>query len=447
MKKQYKNIIIGFGKGGKTLAEFLANQGEQVALIERNPKMYGGTCINVACIPTKSLITQAEQGIKYPDALLKKEQLTSALRLKNYQKLSNHPNITVINGVASFVDTKTIKVTNGEQEEEELIVGERIFINTGTKPATPNIKGIEGKNIYNSTTLMQIQTLPTSIAIVGAGFIGLEFANMLLHFGCQVTLLNRSKQLLPNEDRDIAQAIQEQLQQKGVNIISDASVQAFEHNTTDTAVDTTYTVGQKTEHITTQAVLVATGRTPQTNQLNLNQVGIETDKNGYICVNEKLQTTLPNVWAIGDVNGGAQFTYISLDDFRIIKNQLYQGEAYNNRTQRTTFPTAVFLTPPYARIGLNETEAKAQGKDYTLFTLPTASIPKANILQQKAGLLKALVDNKTGEIIGCMLLCPEAHELINIIKVAMDAHLHYHIIRDNIYTHPTMAESFNMLFA
>ena len=207
-----------------------------------------------------------------------------------------------------------------------------------------------------------------------------------------------------------------------------------------------YSVNDSLATLSVGAVLVATGRTPMTKDLNLAAAGISVDKRGFIEVNDKLQTSAPNVWAIGDIHGGPQFTYISLDDFRIIKNQLTGGN-YDSLKKRKKFPTSVFLTPPYARIGLNETEAKAANISYELFTLPAASIPKAAVMGNKEGLLKALVDKENGKILGCMLFCLEAHELINIVKIAMDGGLHYEILRDAVYTHPTMAESFNDLFA
>lgn len=439
--ESYKNILIGFGKGGKTLAAFLAKQGESVALIERSKKMYGGTCINVACIPTKSLITQAEKGVDSSAALLTKEKLIGTLREKNYQKLADLPHVTVIDGEALFVSATEIAVKR--DHDELLLQAERIFINTGTAPFMPDIKGIDGKNIYNSTSLMELPEMPKNVVIVGGGFIGLEFASMLLNFGSRVTLLDRSETFLPKEDRDLADAILQSLITRGLTLVSKAETEEFISQ--ENGVMVRYKIGDSTHTVSADAVLVATGRTPQTANLNLQAAGISTDKRGYIIVNDQLQTSAPNVWAIGDVHGGPQFTYISLDDFRIIKNQL-TGGSYNSLKKRKEFPTSVFLTPPYARIGLNETEAKEKNIDYQLFSLPAAAIPKAAVLGNKEGLLKALVDKESGKIVGCMLFCAEAHELINIVKIAMDGGLHYETLRDAIYTHPTMAESLNDLF-
>ena len=404
--------------------------------------MYGGTCINVACIPTKSLITQAEKGVSYPTAHQVKDELTSALRKKNYDKLSGLDNVTIIDGEASFVSENEIRVKRAN--DELLLQGERIFINTGTAPFMPDVKGIDGKNIYNSTTFMELNEIPEKVAIVGGGFIGLEFASMLLNFGSRVTLLDRSEIFLPKEDRDMADAISQSLTARGLKIMQGTEVAEFVQN--DNGVELRCKTRNSLHTISAGAVLVATGRVPQTQKLNAEAAGIAIDKRGYIEVNDKLQTSAKNVWAIGDVHGGAQFTYISLDDFRIIKNQL-DGGNYNLLKKRKSFPTSVFLTPPYARIGINETEAREQGIAYKLFTLPTSAIPKAAVLGNKEGLLKALVDKENGKVLGCMLLCNEAHELINIVKIAMDGGLSYEILRDAVYTHPTMAESFNELFS
>ena len=332
-----------------------------------------------------------------------------------------------------------IKTANGDYK----VKAERIFINTGTAPNMPAIKGIEGSRVYNSETFMELKEIPKHVAIVGGGFIGLEFAGMLLNFGSKATLIDKSEEFLPKEDRDIAESILKTLSGKGLNIISNAEVSEFVSE--KEKVSAHYTSNNKNSIVSAGAVLMATGRTPQTENLNLKAAGITTDKRGFIKVNSKLQTVAPNVWALGDVNGGPQFTYISLDDFRIIKNQLTNGK-YNSRAKRKPFATAVFLTPPYARIGLNEMEAKEKKITYKLFSMPAAAIPKAAVLKQKDGLLKALVNESNGKIIGCMLYCAEAHELINIVKLAMDQGITYDKLRNQIDTHPTMAEAFNELF-
>jgi pyruvate/2-oxoglutarate dehydrogenase complex dihydrolipoamide dehydrogenase (E3) component len=440
IKNHYKNLIIGFGKGGKTLAGWLSSMGEEVAIIEKSKAMYGGTCINVACIPTKSLIINGEKGYPYPEALQIKNDLTTRLREKNYYKIADLEHATVIDGTASFVSANEIKVSTGQGEK--VISADRIFINTGSKPRILDIEGAQGSRIYNSTSMMELSGKPRRLAIVGGGFVGLEFADMFLKFGSEVTLLDRSETFLPKEDRDMAEAIRDLLINKGLNLVSGVTVDKFRES--EAGVEVHY---KRSGHQTlvADAVLLATGRTPETASLNLEAAGIQTDEQGFIQVNDRLQTTAENIWAIGDVNGGPQFTYISLDDFRIIKNQIIGGN-YDSIKKRKAFATTVFTTPPYARIGLNESEAKEQGRDCFARTLSAADIPKAGILQQKEGLLKAVIEKGSGQILGCMLLCAEAHELINMVQIAMNAGLPYEVLRDCIYTHPSMAEAFNDLF-
>jgi len=439
----YQNIIIGFGKGGKTLAAWLSANGQEVAVIEQSSAMYGGSCINIACIPTKSLITNAARGIPYFDAHAIKDQLTSLLRQKNYDKVASGEKAVVIDGIARFIGPGRIEVTTTSGVHE--MSADRIFINTGTRPATAAIPGIFGRHIYNSTTLMEQTERPGHLVVVGGGYVGLEFASMFLQFGARVTLMDHNETFLPLEDRDIADSILKDLKSRGLEFINGVRVTEFKDASEDT-VAVFYTKGNQAIKMETDAVLMATGRTPATDTLNLSAAGIQTDAKGFVKVNEQLQTTADNTWAIGDVNGGPQFTYISLDDFRIIKNQLSGGK-YISRSQRKAYATSLFIQPTYSRIGLNETQAKEQGLDYRVFTLPASSIPKAAILREQQGLLKAIVDRKTDRILGCMLYCAEAHELISIIQLAMHADICYQQLRDNVYAHPTMAEAFNDLFA
>lgn len=446
IKDHYQNVIIGFGKGGKTLATYLASQGQEVALVERSPMMYGGTCINVACIPTKSLITNAEKNIPYDNAFTIKNELTSLLRKKNYDNLDSNPHVTIIDGNASFVSAHVISVTYEGTREKRTITGDRVFINTGTEPAIPNISGIRtSKRVFTSSTLMEQSVLPEKLIILGGGFVGLEFAAMYSKFGADVTILDRGKIFLPKEDRDIADEIYKVLTEKGIKIIMNSSVTRI----TDTAngLVARFTEGNhKEEELDALALLMATGRTPNTAGLNLSSAEIETDDRGFIKVNDKLQTTADNVWAIGDVNGGPQFTYISLDDFRIIRDQLFGGD-YTSTEKRKVVASSVFITPPLAHIGLREHEAREKGHRIKVAKLPAAAIPRARIQGNTNGILKSVVDADSNKILGCTLFCVESSEMINTIQVAMNANLDYQMIRDSIFTHPSMTEAFNDLYA
>lgn len=452
--KHYDAVIIGFGKGGKTLAGSLAGMGKKVAMIEKSDKMYGGTCINVGCIPTKSLVNSAKASViqkpgsydeknrLYWEAVEEKRRLTGMLRKKNLDKLNDLDNVTVYNGFGSFVSANRVKIETAEETLE--VEGDQIFINTGSVSVIPPIKGIEGNPyVYTSDSLMELDVLPKRLAIIGGGYIGLEYASMYTDFGAEVTVYQIEDKLIPREDRDIAEAIQKAFEDKGVRFEMNVQTEEIE-NAGDEAV-VHYKKDGTALSASADAVLIATGRKPNTDGLNLEAAGVEKTPRGAVKVDEKLRTSAPNIWAMGDVAGGLQFTYVSLDDFRIVKDQL-AGSGKRASNDRTV-PYSVFIDPPFSRVGLNEEEAAAQGYHVKIAKLPAAAIPKAQVLRKPVGLLKAVIDADTNKILGAMLFCEESYEMINIVKLAMDAGLDYTVLRDQIFTHPTMSEALNDLFA
>lgn len=445
IQKSYDALIIGFGKGGKTLAAYMAKQGWQVAVIEQSPLMYGGTCINIACIPTKSLVHSAESNILYTEAIAEKNRLVSSLRQRNFEAVDMLPNATVITGTASFVSPHQVMVRLKDSGEEILIEAKKIIVNTGAKPVIPVISGIEqSQRTFTSTSLIEQTQLPEELVIIGAGYIALEFASMYAQFGSKVTLLDRSATFLTNEDRDVADAIHAILTAKGINIEQNAQIDRIISGVLkDTII---YKQGEIQKQVAASAILVATGRQPVTNGLNLSSAGIRQDSKGFIHVNEHLQTTAENIWAIGDVNGGPQFTYISLDDFRIIRSQLFEYEP-RSVFDRKYIASALFITPPLAQVGLREHEAVSQGYRIKVASLPAASSTRAQILRQTEGILKTIVDADTNLILGCTLLCANSSEIINLVQLAMQAGLDYKTLRDTIYTHPSSSEILNDLFA
>ncbi|GGK89198.1 FAD-dependent oxidoreductase [Rufibacter glacialis] len=447
IEPHYDNLIIGFGKGGKTLAAWLAKKGQQVALVEMSNKMYGGSCINVACIPTKTLIKKAEEKVPYQKAYGLKNDLTSFLRELNYEKIEELPAAAVITGKASFVSPNEVLVKIGESKEEKRITADRIFINTGSKPFVPPIPGIDTvKNVYTSISLLEQSRLPEKLVIIGGGFIGLEFADMYAKFGAEVTVLDSAEEFLPKEDKDVAEEVFKVLTGRKINIVTAATVQKIENTDHDKVrVEYKKETGE-TVFLEASALLVATGRKPMTEGLNLEAAGIKTDKKGYIEVDASLKTNVPNIWAMGDINGGPQFTYISLDDFRIIRDQLSEAK-YTSVEQRKLVASSVFITPPLAHIGLREREALEKGYEIKVAKLPAASVVRARIDGDTSGLLKTVVDTKTNKILGCTLFCTGANEMINTIQVAINCGLDYKEVRDTIYTHPSMAEAFNDLYA
>lgn len=440
--KTVKNIIIGFGKGGKTLAKFLGQQGEEVLLVEKSPKMYGGTCINIACLPSKRLILEAGVGSDFSEAVAGKNEMTALLREKNYQMLAQEETVTVLDGAAHFIGEKEIEVTG--PAGKQIFQGDRIFINTGASPVLPPVPGLkESKKRLDSTQAMDLNDLPRELLILGAGYIGLEFAAMFANFGSQVTVLDHSPEFLPREDDDIRAAVKADLEAVGVKFILGADVDKVSDEADKVVAH--YQLGGEKMQLSADKILVAAGRRANTADLNLAAAGIETDDRGNIKVDDHLRTSADQVWALGDVKGGPQFTYVSLDDFRIVKDQLF-GEGKRKVSDRQILPTSVFITPPLSAVGLNEKAAQKAGISYQLFKLPVAAIPKAKVAKDSRGFFKALVDPASGQILGASLYGLESHELINQITLAMQAKLPYSFLRDQIYTHPTMSEAFNDLF-
>ena len=453
-RTKYDAVIIGFGKGGKTMAGALGAAGKKVALIEKSDRMYGGTCINVGCIPTKSLVYRAglaaakggsfeEKAAAYKAAMEQKEDLTARLRGKNYQKLDSNPNITVIDGTASFQSPHVVEVEKDGRTFQ--VEGEQIFINTGSSAFIPPIEGLKGNPyVYTSEGLLNLTELPSRLVIIGGGYIGVEFSSIYASFGSKVTILQDRDIFLPREDEEIAGAVRESLESRGIRVMTGVKVKALEQagGKALVAVDN----GKEVQKLEAEAVLVATGRRPNTAGLNLEAAGVEIGPRGGIVTDDSLTTTAPHIYAMGDVRGGLQFTYISLDDFRIVKSKVLGDGSYTLK-ERGAVPYSVFLIPPFSRVGLSEKEAVEKGYKVKVARLAAAAIPKAQVLEQPAGLLKAVIDEETGLILGAHLFCQESYEMINMIKLAMDAKVPYQVLRDTIYTHPTMSEAFNDLFA
>ncbi|EIE3763615.1 FAD-containing oxidoreductase [Staphylococcus pseudintermedius] len=437
---QYDLIVVGFGKAGKTLAKFAAQQGKRVAVIEKSAEMYGGTCINIGCIPSKVLVHDGIEAASFNDAMQRKRDVVNALNSKNYHNLADEETVDVINMTASFKSAHAIDLLNAQGEAVQTIEGKNIVINTGAKSVIPNIKGIDSsQRVYDSKAIMDLMQQPKRLVIVGGGYIALEFASIFANFGTTVTVLERSDQILKREDAVIAQQVTEDLTQKGIQFIYNAETEAIE----DEADVTKVVTNQGT--FEADAVLVATGRKPNTEGLNLEAAGVQLGQRGEIIVNDKLQTSADHIYAVGDVHGGLQFTYISLDDFRIVKSQLF-GDGKRTLAQRGVVPYTMFIDPPMARVGMTATEAREKGYDILENQVAVNTMPRHKINNDTRGLFKAVVDAKSGQVLGATLYGQQVEELINIIKIAIDQKLPYTMLRDNIYTHPTMAESFNDLF-
>ncbi|EPP1220593.1 hypothiocyanous acid reductase MerA [Staphylococcus pseudintermedius] len=437
---QYDLIVVGFGKAGKTLAKFAAQQGKRVAVIEKSAEMYGGTCINIGCIPSKVLVHDGIEAASFNDAMQRKRDVVNALNSKNYHNLADEETVDVINMTASFKSAHAIDLLNAQGEAVQTIEGKNIVINTGAKSVIPNIKGIDtSQRVYDSKAIMDLTQQPKRLVIVGGGYIALEFASIFANFGTTVTVLERSDQILKREDAVITQQVTEDLTQKGIQFIYNAETEAIE----DEADVIKVVTNQGT--FEADAILVATGRKPNTEGLNLEAAGVQLGQRGEIIVNDKLQTSVDHIYAVGDVHSGLQFTYISLDDFRIVKSQLF-GDGKRTLAQRGVVPYTMFIDPPMARVGMTATEAREKGYDILENQVAVNTMPRHKINNDTRGLFKAVVDAKSGQVLGATLYGQQSEELINIVKLAIDQQLPYAVLRDNIYTHPTMAESFNDLF-
>lgn len=366
--------------------------------------------------------------------------MTEFLRQKNFEKFNSLPNVDIIDGEASFVDNTTVQIKTAAGRKT--VRGEKIFINTGSAPVIPPIDGATGNSkVFLSDSLMASDILPERLTIIGGGYVGLEFASLYANFGSRVTVIQSGGAFIPKEDRDIAEAIEASFKRRGIEIIDSAAVRSI-------AADGTvyYSVGNIEHNLPSDAVLLATGRRANIQGLNLEKAGVSVTERGAVQTDDYLKTTAPNIWAMGDVIGGPQFTYISLDDFRIVKAQLEGGSSDKSLANRRNVPYSVFLSPALSRTGLTEEEAVKAGYRVKIAKLAAVAIPKAQVLKQTEGLLKAVVDADTGKILGASLFCEQSYEMINIVKLAMDLGADYTVLRDNIFTHPTMSEALNDLF-
>ncbi|MGM0365225.1 MAG: mercuric reductase [Actinomycetota bacterium] len=455
--KVFDAIIIGAGQGGSPLATALAEADRQVALVER--KHVGGTCINTGCTPTKTMIASArvahllsrakDYGINSTfdsvDILKvrkRKQDIVESFRNGKRKALVSTPGLSLIEGEAHFIGKKELEVDfpNGRKE---FIKAQTVVIDTGSSPFKPPIPGLDTIGALDSTSIMEIDELPQHLVIVGGGYVGVEFAQMFHRFGSKVTIVQKAKQLLPLEDEDVAEKIAEIFRQDGIDVMLDSETVTVAAPASKKIVLTIKT-DDKELNLEGSHLLVATGRVPNTPSLNLESTAISVDERGFVPVNAKLETAVPGIYAIGDVNGGPAFTHISYDDFRIIsKNLLENGNA---DTSGRVLPYVVFIDPQLGRIGMTEKAAKDTGHDYRVAKIPMSWAARAIETDETRGLMKAIVDAKTGQILGAAVLGVEGGEVMAILQVAMLGGLPYTVIRDAIFSHPTLSESLNTLF-
>ncbi|HEY9643101.1 MAG TPA: mercuric reductase [Coleofasciculaceae cyanobacterium] len=455
----YDDMIIGGGKAGKTLAPVLVANGRKTVLVERSLNMIGGGCINIACIPTKTMVASAnvantvrnaavygvtttEPIVDLAAVIRRKRSVVESARDVNFHNLKTALDHNLIIGTAQFVAPKTIAVATTEGTPRYL-TAERIFINTGTRPFIPSVLGLKETGFLTSESIMELEQLPEHLIVLGSGYIGLEFAQMFRRFGSRVTVIGQSPQILSQQDPDVAIAIQTLLERDGIDFLLKAQVLRVDR--TGDAIELRLQNPDREISLQGSHLLVAVGRASTADTLNLTAAGIATDALGFIQVNDRLETNVPGIWALGDINGGPQYTHVSLDDYRIVKANLVEGG--NRSTRDRLVPSCLFIDPELAHVGLTETEAQQQGYAIRVAKLDASAVPRARTLGQPDGFLKAIVDAKTDRILGCSLLCHEAGEIISAVQMVMQAQMPYTVLRDGVLTHPTMTEGLNLLFS
>ncbi|TFV57884.1 NAD(P)/FAD-dependent oxidoreductase [Mycobacterium sp. PS03-16] len=446
-------LVIGFGKGGKTLAAALGAQGRRVVVVEQSAQMYGGTCINVGCVPTKSMVYRGEMrtsdgdgAAAYSEAVAATATLTAGLRAVNLGMFAPIPTATVLTGHAAFVDEHTVAVDTADGRA--VVTASNIVIGTGSVPVIPDIPGLRDCPVaLTSAELLSALPRPDRLVILGGGYIGLEFASMMAAYGTEVTVLERHSAILGGEDEDVATAVREVLAAAGVSVVTGVEIDGVE-STSETSATIHFTAAGTESAAVADVILVALGRRPNTEDLSLHNAGVQTTPTGAIEVDEFRRASRLHIYAVGDVNGGPQFTYISLDDYRIVADQLAGADHPRSAADRVAVPSCLFLTPPLARVGMTERQARAAGHQVKTASSPVAklaTVARARIVDQTDGIMKVVVDAETDQFLGAALLCYDAHEVINLVAMAMRHRLTASMMRDEIYTHPSMSECFNQL--
>jgi pyruvate/2-oxoglutarate dehydrogenase complex dihydrolipoamide dehydrogenase (E3) component len=452
----YDAIVLGSGQAGNPLTTALAGKGKRTAMIER--AAVGGTCVNYGCTPTKTMVASAEvaqvarraseYGVNVGQVSVdmlavrqRKRGMVEAWRERRERGLKQTELVDLIYGEGSFIGPKQLQVRLKEGGERTL-TADLIVIDTGLRATAPPIPELETAPYLDNASVMELGEVPEHLLVLGGGYVGLEFAQMFRRFGSRVTVIQSGKQLVEMEDVDIADEVASILKQDGIEILLEAKTESAA--SANHRVRLTVTVKGASVNLEGTHLLVATGRRPNTEKLNLQAAGIATDDHGYIRVDNKLATTAPGVYAVGDVKGGPAFTHLSYDDYRVLKTNLLEGG--NRSIDGRLVPSCVFIDPQLGRIGLSEKEAAQQGKKVRVAKMPMTSVARAIETGRTRGFMKALVDPQTEEILGAAILGESGGELMSMIQIAMMGRLKYTALQSAILAHPTLAESLNNLF-
>ena len=456
--KHYDAIVIGAGQAGGPLSTALAQAGWRTAIIERIH--VGGTCINEGCTPTKTMVASArvaylarrgaDYGVRTGPVTVdmkivrkRKRDIVDSFRNGSQKRIESTKGVDLLMGEARFIGPKVLEVrlSNGETQQ---LTANAFFINAGDRPSRPAIDGLDSVPTLDSTSIMELDSVPAHLLVLGGGYVGLEFGQMFRRFGSAVTIIQRGAHLLAREDDDVADEVARIMREDGIEVLLETTplhVERTGEGTMQLVLKTP--AGERA--LTGSHLLLAAGRTPNTDWLNLTATGIQTDKHGFIPVNEKLETDVPSIYALGDIKGGPAFTHISYDDFRIIRTNLI--EKGNATIHDRLVPYTVFTDPQLGRIGLSESEARTQGRNIRVAKMPMNYVARALEVDEARGFMKAIVDADTSQILGCAILGIEGGEIMSALEIAMMGKVPYTVLRDAVFAHPTLAESLNNLFS
>jgi pyruvate/2-oxoglutarate dehydrogenase complex dihydrolipoamide dehydrogenase (E3) component len=454
--EHYDAIVLGTGEAGKFMSWHLGGSGKRVAAIER--KYLGGACPNIACLPSKNVIHSAqvasyfERGAEFgmitdkwsvsmPRVRARKREMVEGL-LQIHRDNFTRNKVEVVMGEGRFISERTLKVSlNGGGER--ILHGDQVFINVGTRAEIPNLPGMAEASPLTHVEALELDVVPEHLLILGGGYVGLEFAQAMRRLGSRVTIMERNDRLLHREDVDVSQAITQLFQDEGIVTVTNTSLGRVEGKS---GQGVRLHGSRRGSEIIVEGshLLVATGRLPNTEGIGLESAGIKTTKKGFIQVNDRLETTAPSVWALGDCTGGPVFTHISFDDFRIVRDNLAGAQ---RTTKGRQVPSCLFTDPELASIGLDETQAKEKGIPYRVSRIPMASVLRTRTLSETRGFLKTLISTTDDQILGFTGFGVGAGETMATIQLAMKAAIPYTFLRDMTITHPTLGEGIVVLFS